>query len=168
MNNSSDGEYENSEVDLLSKYNFSNIDVNNFKVLKPCYIEQIYIFINEEWKRLRNINNGEIRFLTKKNKIGEFTWEEEEEYVNIKKYEELLNECTEKIGPIYKERISVKDRRNNLIWEIDIYCNELNLIIAEVELPSEGFKFDMPDFIKNNLIIEVSGMSEFSNFELAK
>lgn len=51
------------------------------------------------------------------------------------------------------------------IWEIDVFKGALEgLIIAECELPSLDFELELPDFI----VMEVTGISELSNYQLAK
>lgn len=51
------------------------------------------------------------------------------------------------------------------MWEIDVFHDHNEgLIVAEIELPSEGTVFEKPDFI----LQEVSYTKGYSNFELSK
>lgn len=54
---------------------------------------------------------------------------------------------------------------DGLIWEIDVFEGELlNLIIAEVELPSEDFPVIIPSWIGE----EITGLHQWSNSSLAR
>lgn len=55
----------------------------------------------------------------------------------------------------------------NLNFELDLFLNR-NLILMEVELEDINQKITIPKEIQNCIIIEVTGMKEFSNYELAK
>lgn len=52
---------------------------------------------------------------------------------------------------------------NNLIWEIDVFEGKnQGLLLAEIELPSEDFKFDKPNWLGE----EVSFLAEYQNINL--
>lgn len=54
---------------------------------------------------------------------------------------------------------------DSLKWEIDVYSNiQPPLIIAEIEIPYCNYALIIPDWIDK----EVTGLKEFSNYELAK
>jgi CYTH domain-containing protein len=78
----------------------------------------------------------------------------------------------EKLREIEKVRYTKHDDLGNL-WEIDIFKN-INLVLAEVEIMVDNIedsklvnKIEVPDFIKDVLIMEVSHLREFSNSNLA-
>ena len=53
----------------------------------------------------------------------------------------------------------------NLTWEIDVFEGKLNgLIVAEIEIPSENFEFEIPSWIGE----EVTYDSSYLNAELFK
>ncbi len=56
---------------------------------------------------------------------------------------------------------------NGLKWEIDVFLNQNGLIIAELEIPTIDYKIELPSFIKDNLIMEVTEFKQFSNRSLA-
>ena len=66
---------------------------------------------------------------------------------------------------LYKTRFVFED--GPLTWEIDEFDN-FQLIIVEVELPSEDFIFEIPDMIKDLVLMEITGMNQFSNSNLAE
>ncbi len=45
---------------------------------------------------------------------------------------------------------------------------DINLIIAEVELPEKDYKFEIPNFIKDLMVMEVTKYKYFSNKRLSK
>lgn len=55
---------------------------------------------------------------------------------------------------------------DNLKVEVDDFYN-LKLVIAEVEIPSVDYVLKLPDFIVENMLIEVTNYNEFRNKRLA-
>ena len=54
-----------------------------------------------------------------------------------------------------------------LIWEVDEFTDR-DLVLAEVELPSEDVKPGLPDWIAPYVVREVTGESEYANINLAR
>ena len=76
--------------------------------------------------------------------------------------EGMLNDLCEK-PIIEKNRYKIKDR--NLTWEVDEFFGEnKGLIVAEVELQSEGQSFEKPEWIGE----EVTGDPRYFNANLIK
>ena len=50
--------------------------------------------------------------------------------------------------------------------EVDDFSG-MKLVMAEVEIPSVDFQFELPKYIKDNLILEVTRYAEFKNRRLA-
>jgi len=97
---------------------------------------------------------------TKEFVSGAVTHEKEID-ISIKEYheaEEKADRTISKIRYLYPQ--------GNLVWEIDKF-SDINLIIAEIELPTEDHKFEIPEIIKDVIIMEITGMKEFSNWSLA-
>ena len=57
---------------------------------------------------------------------------------------------------------------DDLKWEVDLFLNQTGLIIAEIEIPTLDYPLEIPDFIKENLIMEVTDYKQFSNRSIAK
>ncbi len=55
---------------------------------------------------------------------------------------------------------------DNLVWEIDDY-DALDLVIAEVELPTADTKVTVPDWLAPHIIREVTGEPAYQNYEIA-
>jgi len=51
-------------------------------------------------------------------------------------------------------------------WEIDQF-RFFDLVIAEIEIPTKDYELVIPDWIKEVMIMEVTGMEEFKNENLA-
>lgn len=68
---------------------------------------------------------------------------------------------------ISKTRYIIKHNSDGIYWEIDVFKN-LNIIIAEIEIPSEDYKLQIPEFINPYILMEVTGMKQFSNSNLAE
>ena len=56
---------------------------------------------------------------------------------------------------------------NDLKWEVDRFDKNHCLIIAEIEIPKKSFKIEIPHFIQEKLIVEVTGIKQFSNRNLS-
>jgi CYTH domain-containing protein len=87
-------------------------------------------------------------------------------------YEETEGEITEKEFEGFKakaykhiEKSRYVRKEGKLKWEIDVY--QFKLIVAEVELPKEDYPLELPQFIKEVLIMEVTKFKEFTNKSLA-
>lgn len=65
---------------------------------------------------------------------------------------------------LIKTRYIYKD--GDLKWEVDKF-ESVNLIIAEVELPSEDYEFEIPDFLQGCVLIDITDMPEFRNENLS-
>ncbi len=55
---------------------------------------------------------------------------------------------------------------DNLVWEIDDY-DGLDLVLAEVELPTPDTKVTVPDWLAPHVIREVTGEPAYQNYEIA-
>lgn len=61
-----------------------------------------------------------------------------------------------------RHRITVGE----LIWEIDDF-NQLDIVLAEVELTDVDMKVEIPDWLASRIVREVTNEPEFRNYELA-
>jgi len=95
----------------------------------------------------------------------EFGMKEIEKEVETDVYWDYLDMLDEgKASGIRKIR-HIKEE-GNLKWEIDFF-QTCELVIAEIEIPTEDYDLKIPEYIKDNLIMEITGMKEFSNYNLA-
>lgn len=99
---------------------------------------------------------------TIKEHIKGFSYSEEEKTITEGEYGKLVNNGRRDLE---KQRLLYQD--GDLVWELDVYKKQ-NLIIMEVELPSEDYELVIPDCLKQYVIMEVTGMEELSNKNLAE
>ena len=135
-------------------------------------IDQFY-FKNKEgvWERVRQWNSslyGKRWIHTIKTKISDFSNEEVEKDITKLEYEEFKKECRENKSNsryIKKERWIYPD--GDLYWEVDIFKDKCHIIIAEIEIPSEDYDLNIPEFISKKTLLEVTGLKQFSNRSLS-
>ena len=99
----------------------------------------------------------------KKNKIEPGVYEEHEIGLNEGAFNDLKRYSKKRIAKyryIYKINKKLK-------WEVDIF-QDMKLVIAEIEIPTKDFKFKIPEYIKEKIIMEVTEFEQFTNFNLAK
>jgi len=101
-------------------------------------------------------------WLTKKKYISPTVNEEIEKQIDGAEFHYLKGKA---LTVLSKERYV--HTLNGLSWEIDVFKG-MSLIIAEIELPSEDYKLEIPDVITDVLIKEVSGIKEFYNQQLSE
>ncbi|MBR9990099.1 MAG: CHAD domain-containing protein, partial [Gemmatimonadetes bacterium] len=85
--------------------------------------------------------------------------------------EDTTRELFDRLWPLTEGRRLTK-RRYTVVdgaytWEIDEFTN-LDLVLAEVELPTEDAVAGMPAWLVEHLVREVTGEPEFSNARLAR
>ena len=135
-------------------------------------IDQFY-FKNKEgvWERVRQWNSslyGKRWIHTIKTKISDFSNEEIEKDITKLEYEDFKKECRQNKSNsryIKKERWIYPD--GDLYWEVDIFKDKCHIIIAEIEIPSEDYDLDIPEFISKKTLLEVTGLKQFSNRSLS-
>lgn len=116
----------------------------------------------ERVRIIDNHNIDETKFIhTIKEPISKMSVNESEKEITDLEYFELRKKSLREIG-----KVRYIKKFDNLKWEIDEFRN-INLVIAEIEIPNEEYDLILPDYIKNNLIIEITGLKEFNNSNLA-
>jgi CYTH domain-containing protein len=156
-----------------------NIEIERKFLLKsipnkePDEIIQIFqwYYKNEKgiWERVRSCYsdiNGFYFIHTIKRNISPGVNEEDEKVITSQDFNDFIKKCkTGQSRYISKERIIFID--GDLKWEVDVFNNGHHLIIAEVELPEENYPVVIPKFIKDKLLMEVTGMKQFGNRNLS-
>lgn len=124
------------------------------------------------WERVRECNSttkGRYFVHTIKKTISKGVNMEDEKILTEEEYNYYLSICKLKHSQsrnLKKERLVYK--MDKLKWEVDVFKNELKLIIAEIEIPKKTFKLQIPNYIKNQILLEVTGLKQFSNKNLSK
>ena len=138
-------------------------------------IYQYYLKDDDKWTdRIRRIKDseGEVVYIrTKKSRINNLASEEDEKYLDRKEYEKIkksaLSKVTKKRHIInygdYKLEIDHFKNINVILCELEIVVDDNRLDNATKELS----EMELPDFILDNLIMEVTDFDEFSNKSLS-
>lgn len=145
------------ERKFLVKGNFKGLAVNSYKIAQGFLST-----VPERTVRVRIKNDK--GFITVKgigNESGtsRFEWEKE---ISLIDAENLLKICE----PIIIEKIRyIIPEKNGLFFEVDKFLGENEgLLIAEIELPNEDFKFAKPNWLGD----EVTGETKYYNSVIAK
>ncbi len=123
------------------------------------------------WERARSwvSSNGSTKWIhTIKKTVGKGVNLEYEHEISKDEFEFFVDRCLqdgEDARSISKERWIYPD--GNLYWEVDMFNNGHHLIVAEIEIPKRTFKVTMPNYIKDQFLIEVTGKKNFSNRNLS-
>ena len=99
-----------------------------------------------------------IKGKSSKNGVTRYEWEKE---IDLDEANSLLSLC--EVGIIEKKRYLVKFKK--WVYEIDVFnADNEGLIVAEIELKSEGESFDEPQWLGK----EITGITKYYNSELKK
>lgn len=146
--------------------------IPHLEPIEKIQIEQWYLKNTSEiWERVRkcysNIN-GEYFIHTIKKSLEKGVNLEDEKLITSDEFEDFVNNCSK---PNVDSKYISKERwiypQDELKWEVDIFHSGHYLIVAEIEVPKKNYKLIIPPFIKDKLIIEVTGIKEFSNRSLS-
>ena len=99
---------------------------------------------------------------TSKERISHMSVNETEREITNKEWDELVQSTDRSIN-----KVRWVKKEGDLKWEVDEMRN-LNIVIAEIELPSEDYDLNLPDWIEDGIILEITGMHQFSNSNLAE
>jgi CYTH domain-containing protein len=100
-------------------------------------------------------------FKTIKHEIEEGVYEEDETEISMSDYIHGFEFETKRLSKIRY----VKATEDGLKWEVDDFGK---LVIAEIELKEKGQHVELPEYININLILEVTHLHQFKNFNLAE
>ena len=144
-------------------------DTNPTEIVK---IDQYY-FKNKEgiWERARSWDsniNGKRYIHTVKKSVSKGVNLEDERDLTEEQFKKFKNKClsgTVDSRFIKKERHIYPD--GDLYWEVDMFNSGHHLIVAEIEIPTKNHKVNIPKFIEDKLLLEVTGLKQFSNRNLS-
>ena len=143
--------------------------INPTEIIK---IEQYY-HKNDSgvWERARSWNsnvNGMRYIHTVKKSVSKGVNLEDEYFMTKEEFNSFKETCFNSKNDskfLTKERWIYPD--NELLWEVDLFKGDLNIIIAEVEIPTKRYKVNIPQFITDKLLLEVTEFKQFSNRSLS-
>jgi adenylate cyclase len=130
-------------------------------VIRLAKIRQAYLDANASVSIRVRIKDNDSATLTLKTRSSKLSRPEFEYAIPTADAEELISLRRGDI--IEKIRFIVPD--GHLTWEIDVFSGEnLGLVIAEIELPSENHEIELPPWIGS----EVTGQDRYYNSTLAQ
>jgi len=143
--------------------------------LKPqqsIKIDQYYLKTpSGVWERARTWESspGETKYIhTIKKSVSKGVNIEDEHYLSKEEFESFKTKCLQKNTEAkFIEKVRHIYPDGDLFWEVDIFGNGYELIIAEIEIPKKTYKLILPDFIKEVNLLEVTGLKQFSNRSLS-
>lgn len=148
-------------LEIERKFLLKRIPLIKFDIIKE--ISQFYCGQTPGYRLRKTSSNENIQyFLTIKNRISDMTYEENETLITKKEFNEKIKKAKS-----YIEKTRHIKKIGKLKWEIDSIKN-MNLVIAEIEIPSEKYHFILPKFIKDNLIMEITSFRNFTNKSLSE
>lgn len=142
------------------------------KPLEIIKVRQWYLKIDGIWQRARLMDSslfGKKWVHTVKKKISDLSSEETEREMSKKEFNQFVKRCRTEID---NSRFIAKERHiyahGFLKWEVDLFRQKCHIIIAEVEIPSEDYALQIPEFIERKKLMEVTGLKQFSNKSLSE
>ena len=130
-------------VEIERKYLVHKTVFNYIDTITPAHITQAYL-INEKSKsvRVRIINDR--AFLTIKSEMKNLTRSEYEYEIPVNEALSLIEDFDLKV--LKKLRYKIEYQLKT--WEIDVFEGKLEgLVIAEIELEKEDEKFEIPEWV---------------------
>lgn len=123
------------------------------------------------WERARTYHSeisGDTYIHTVKKSVSKGVNMEDEKELSKEQFEEFKAKC---LSGEYESRFIQKERHvykdGDLKWEVDKFGSGYRLIVAEIEIPKKTFKINFPDYISEMLLLEVTGIKQFSNRSLS-
>jgi CYTH domain-containing protein len=132
--------------------------------LTPSVLRQGYLPGDVLVERIRSVTRGTVTEWLRTVKLGEGMSRIEIEEAATPSLGTALFALT--LGKrVEKRRYAVRD--GELTWEIDDFTDR-DLVLAEVELPSEATPVEIPAWLAPCVVREVTGERAFTNWQLAR
>ena len=155
-------------LEIERKFLLKNLPEEALRKIKHeiIHITQYYFLIDGIWQRFRiaSSNTGLKYIHTIKYSISPGVFQEDEK--EISKQEFIKNLGLYKKGARKIDKIRYVVKHKGLKFEIDVY-KDLSLVTLEVELPKIDHVYETPRFISKEILMELTGMRQFSNFNLS-
>lgn len=126
------------------------------------FVEMVQGYLSVDMERTVRVRiEGECGVLTIKGKTEGCSRAEFEYEIPVGEARELMGMC---VGPVV-EKVRRYVTVGGKMWEVDVFsgANE-GLVVAEIELGSEGEEFEMPDWVGD----EVTGDWRYTNSALSE
>jgi adenylate cyclase len=130
-------------------------------------LEQVYLAGDPPGRRVRRIEDadGSVEYrLTRKERLREFAFHEEEAVITAAEFDALLAQADPGRRRIRKTRHVVPHGRQQL--EIDVFEEPAGLVLVEVELDADDEVVQLPDWL--GVWVDVTGDPTYLNATLAR
>ncbi|MEI7744671.1 MAG: adenylate cyclase [Chloroflexota bacterium] len=114
----------------------------------PRRLEQVYLAGDPPGRRIRRIEHADgttEHRLTRKERLREHAWREDEAAIDAARFETLLAEADPGRRPVRKTRYVVPHGTQHL--EIDAFESPAGLVLLEVELEEDDEAIDLPAWV---------------------
>jgi len=148
------------ERKYLMRVNPFRFDYDELLEIHQCYLPRDKEGFTVRYRA--TANDGVATYhKTRKKRMSDMSCTEIEHEVTKPEYDRAEEQSLKSLVKLrYKKKIG------DLTWEIDDFLTT-RMMIAEVELPSEDHEFDIPKDVEVCTLMEVTGMDEFYNENLA-
>jgi CYTH domain-containing protein len=145
--------------------------VPDLKPTEVIKIKQWYLKVDGIWERARSMDSNiyGIKWVhTIKTRISDISNIEEEYDMDKDEFDDFVKRCK---SAKQNARYITKERRiypdGELKWEVDVFSQKCHIIVAEIEIPTEDYELEIPEFIQKKSLLEVTGLKQFSNRSLS-
>ena len=145
--------------------------IPDLKPTEVIKIKQWYLKIEGIWERARSMDSNiyGIKWVhTIKTRISDISNIEEEWDMDKNEFDDFVKRCK---SSKQNARFITKERRiypdGELKWEVDVFSQKCHIIVAEIEIPTEDYELEIPEFIQKKSLLEVTGLKQFSNRSLS-
>jgi CYTH domain-containing protein len=156
-------------IEIERKFLLKSIpDIKPTEIIK---IKQWYLKVDGIWERARSMESNlyGIKWIhTIKTRISDSSNIEEEKDLSKDEFDDFVKRCKDSkqnAKYITKQRRIYPDEE--LKWEVDVFSQKCHIIVAEIEIPTEDYDLQIPEFIQKKNLLEVTGMKQFSNRSLS-
>ena len=145
--------------------------VPDLKPTEVIKIKQWYLKVDGIWERARSMDSNiyGIKWVhTIKTRISDISNIEDEYDMDKDEFDDFVKRCK---SAKQNARYITKERRiypdGELKWEVDVFSQKCHIIVAEIEIPTEDYELEIPEFIQKKSLLEVTGLKQFSNRSLS-
>ena len=145
--------------------------IPDLKPTEVIKIKQWYLKVDGIWERARSMDSNiyGIKWVhTIKTRISDISNIEEEWDMDKSEFDDFVKRCK---SSKQNARYITKERRiypdGELKWEVDVFSQKCHIIVAEIEIPTEDYELEIPEFIQKKNLLEVTGLKQFSNRSLS-
>ena len=145
--------------------------VPDLKPTEVIKIKQWYLKVDGIWERARSMDSNiyGIKWVhTIKTRISDISNIEDEYDMDKDEFDDFVKRCK---SAKQNARYITKERRiypdGELKWEVDVFSQKCHIIVAEIEIPTEDYDLEIPEFIQKKSLLEVTGLKQFSNRSLS-